>query len=62
MPTIKEAFREIRSTGAHVGRSEGEWRVNIPGGNEATAYYTDDTEDAILTAHEMMKRYKLAVA
>jgi hypothetical protein len=56
MPTLKEAFKLIRSMGAHVRREAGEWRVNIPGGNEATAYYTDDTEDAILTARDMMQR------
>lgn len=27
----------------------GEWRVNVRGGNEDTAYYTDDRQDALDT-------------
>lgn len=59
MTTQKQALTAIRRLGASV-RYFSEWReyrVNIPGGNEATAYYTDDLDDAIGTAKQMMKHY-----
>jgi hypothetical protein len=34
-----------------------EYRVNLRGGNEATAYYTDDHEDAVATAVQMYRDY-----
>lgn len=53
--TDKEAQKLIREAGATVSRKDGEYRVNIPGGTEATAYYTDDPRDAVGTARAMMK-------
>ena len=35
-----------------------EWKVNYPGGEEATAYYTSDGQDAIDTARRMAKEGK----
>jgi hypothetical protein len=32
---------------------DGEYRVNFAGGDEATAYYTNDLEDAFSTAIDM---------
>lgn len=52
--TQKEVLKLVRATGATVSRTEfGEYRVNIKGGNEATAYYTNDGQDAIDTAWAM---------
>jgi hypothetical protein len=34
----------------------GDYRVNFRDGNEATAYYTDDLEDAFNTAVKMAQR------
>lgn len=58
MITQKQAIHHIRSMGASIKISEGEYRINIPKGNEATAYYTDDPEDAINTARHMMVEYQ----
>lgn len=56
--TDKEAQKQIRETGATVSRKDGEYRVNVPGGTEGTAYYTDDAKDAVGTAKHMMDTYK----
>lgn len=57
--TVKQAMEEIRHMGLEVTRtSHGEFRVNLPraaGGNEATAYYTNDAKDAVVTARWMAK-------
>jgi len=57
--THKQTLTAIRKTGASVRYSSeyGEYRVNVPGGTEGTAYYTDDRADAIGTAKVMMQRY-----
>ena len=55
--TDKEAQKQIRETGATVSRKDGEYKVNVPGGTEATAYYTDDPSDAVGTARAMMKQH-----
>jgi hypothetical protein len=34
----------------------GDYRVNLREGNEATAYYTDNLEDAVKTAVEMARK------
>lgn len=49
--TQKQAFELARSVGAVIRKTEyGEYRVNYRGGDEVTAYYTDDVEDAAATA------------
>ena len=53
---IKTALAIIRRLGMKAGHRDGEYRVNYPGGTEATAYYTTDADDAIGTATEMVKR------
>jgi hypothetical protein len=53
--TIKEAKARIRPLGL-VLRNDieaGEYRVNYRGGREATAYYTNDLDDAVNTAQAM---------
>lgn len=46
--------REVKAVGLVATRTEcDEWRVNYRGGSEATAYYTDDADDAVATARAM---------
>lgn len=54
--TIKETLHHIRSLGAVARYSSEfqEYRVNVPNGTEATAYYTSDGADAIGTARHML--------
>jgi hypothetical protein len=40
----------------------GNYRVNFRDGNETTAYYTDDLEDAVNTAVEMARKREVANA
>jgi hypothetical protein len=49
------SFKEVKAQiaaigGLSVSKREGEFRVNFKGGSEATAYYTNDPQDAIGTA------------
>lgn len=56
MPTQKETMQAIRELGLSCTINDGEFRVayRIPH-NEASAYYTDDAEDAIGTAKAMVE-------
>ncbi len=56
--TQKQTIASIRRLGAKVTVKDGEYRVNVPGGTEGTAYYTDDPSDALGTASIMMRRYE----
>ncbi len=51
--TVKATLTAIRATGATARFLDGEYRVNVPDGDENTSYYTDDAQDAILTAAAM---------
>lgn len=54
--TVKEAATTLKAHNVTIKRSEGnEFRVNFKGGKEATAYYTSDLEDAVLTGISMAK-------
>src|SRR5207247_3387145 len=51
-------LQEAKSIARHLGLTlrkvrSGDYRVNFRDGNETTAYYTDDLEDAVNTAVEM---------
>jgi hypothetical protein len=51
-------LQEAKSIARHLGLTlrvlrSGKYRVNFRDGNETTAYYTDDLEDAANTAVEM---------
>ena len=52
-------LREAKSIARHLGltlRQGGRrYRVNFRDGNETTAYYTDNLEDAVKTAVEMAR-------
>ena len=57
-------LQEAKSIARHLGLTlrkvrSGEYRVNFRDGNETTAYYTDNLEDAVNTAVEMTRRRAL---
>ena len=47
--TDKEAMQKMRTIGMVLTKADGEYRVNFKGGEEATAYYTNDRNDAVVT-------------
>jgi L-ribulose-5-phosphate 3-epimerase UlaE len=54
-------LQEAKSIARHLGLTlrevrSGDYRVNLREGNEATAYYTDNLEDAVKTAIEMARK------
>lgn len=53
--TVKQVREELAKVGVVIRREVGirEYRVNIRGGEEATAYYTEDLEDALKTGLHM---------
>lgn len=57
MPTFGNIQQGLASLGVSIrfNRDYGEYRVNLHGGSEDTAYYTDDLEDAYLTGIFMSK-------
>lgn len=53
--TLAQAKMELRTVGiviTHLADTD-EYRVNFKGGKEATAYYTNDITDAVLTGRSM---------
>ena len=57
-------LQEAKSIARHLGLTlrkvrSGDYRVNLPGGDEATAYYTGDLEDAVRTAVELARQQPL---
>jgi hypothetical protein len=60
-------LQEAKSIARHLGLTlrqvrSGDYRVNFSDGNEATAYYTDDLEDAVNTAVEMARKRELSAS
>jgi len=51
--TAATARTICRDLGMTLRSLDGEWRVNYRGGEEATAYYTDDLADVVETAAAM---------
>jgi hypothetical protein len=54
-------LQEAKSIARHLELTlrllrSGDYRVNFRDGDETTAYYTDDLEDAVNTAVEMARR------
>ena len=54
-------LQKAKSIARHLGLTlrelcSGKYRVNFRDGNESTAYYKDDLEDAVNTAVEMARR------
>lgn len=55
--THAQLIRVVRALGLSIRRTEhGEWRINLRGGTEDTAYYTDNAEDALNTARMICPR------
>lgn len=54
--TLAAAKAVVNAHGCKLRRTAaGDYRVNIAGGTEATAYYTDDLADAVETAASMQR-------
>lgn len=51
--TLARAKAVLRAVGVTINKRHGEYRVNLLGGREATAYYTDDIQDAVETGLRM---------
>jgi translation initiation factor 2 alpha subunit (eIF-2alpha) len=54
-------LQEAKSIARHLGLTlrtvrSGNYRVNLRDGNETTAYYTDDLEDAVNTVIEKARK------
>ncbi len=56
MMVLARARMILRALGIVIRREDGEFRVNFRGGDEATAYYTDDLDDAVETGQDMARR------
>lgn len=58
-PTKPLSIRELKAAIRALGltcrflSTTGEFRINYTGGKEATAYYTEDRDDALATAQQM---------
>ena len=57
-------LQEAKSIARHLGLTlrllrSGKYRVNFRNGNESTAYYTDDLEDAVNAAVAMARKREL---
>jgi hypothetical protein len=57
-------FQEAKSIARHLGLTlrklrSGDYRVNFRDGNETTAYYTDNFEEAVNTGAEMIRKRAL---
>ena len=61
--TLGKVRAELRAVGVAITHSAefSEYRVNFRGGNEATAYYTTDIEDARDTGLAMMRHHMAAL-
>ena len=58
-------LQEAKSIARHLGLTlrqvrSGNYRVNFRDGDETTAYYTDNLEDAVNTAVEMARKRELS--
>ena len=51
--TLAQAKAKLREFNLVLTKNEGEYRVNFKGGREASAYYTDDINDAVCTGFAM---------
>lgn len=51
--TVKDLKAKLSAVGVSLKYDEGEYRVCVRGGSEATAYYTNNKEDAYRTGLTM---------
>ena len=59
--TLQQAKQEAKKLGYTITKKGDEYRLNIIGGTEAEAYYTDDLQDAIETCR-LDSRYRVNLA
>ena len=59
--TLAMVRATLRAVGVVITKGEDEYRVNFRGGNECTAYYTNDLEDARGTGLAMMRHHMAAL-
>ena len=62
---LRMTLQEAKSIARHLGLTlrqvrSGDYRVNFRDGNETTAYYTNDLEDAVNAAVEMARKRELS--
>lgn len=56
--TDKQLYTAVRNLGLTISKTCcSEFRINLKGGTEASAYYTDDKDDALATAVDMHARH-----
>jgi hypothetical protein len=60
--TITKTLTTIRTLGLTATHRDGEFRINYRGGDEKSAYYTTDSDDALDTAVAMNKRRAAEIA
>lgn len=53
--TLAQAKAALRPLGIVLTKKDGEYRVNLYKGREATAYYTSDLDDAVATGKSMAR-------
>lgn len=51
--TLEHARIELAQVGVTIRKTDGEYRVNLKGATEATAYYTNDIDDAVQTGYQL---------
>jgi hypothetical protein len=54
--TLRQAQARLRAVGVTLTKYDGEYRVNVKGGMEISAYYTNDLDDAVVTGEDMAQR------
>lgn len=54
--TLLQVRETLWPLGLRISKWDGEYRVNFVRGDEATAYYTNDLEDALWTGLQMASR------
>lgn len=60
--TLAQINATLRPLGLSCRKRDGEFRVNFIGGEEATAYYTSEADDALQTGQAMAARRNAAPA
>ena len=53
--TLAQVKAELKQVNVTIRKRDGEYRVNFRGGAEATAYYTNDLDDARQTGLAMRR-------
>jgi hypothetical protein len=57
--TLTNVRKELRRLDIVITHVDDEYRVNFRGGSEATAYYTNDLQDAFDTGRAMRRMFQI---